>query len=80
MKLGRVIGTVVCSVLYEGLEGVPMLWVQPLDKTLEPKGNPLVAADQTRAAGPGELVNFVAFVRHTSGRPDAIYWSGSVKP
>ncbi len=58
MKLGRVIGTVVCSVLYEGLEGVPMLWVQPLDKNLEPKGNSLVAADQTRAAGPGELVNF----------------------
>ena len=58
MKMGRVTGTVVCSVLYEGLEGVPMLWVQPLDKHQAPKGNPLVAADQTRAAGPQELIYY----------------------
>jgi len=58
MKLGKVIGTVTCCTVYEGLAGVPMLWVQPLDKRARPKGDPLVAADWTRAAGPGETVYF----------------------
>jgi ethanolamine utilization protein EutN len=58
MLLGRVIGTVVASVVCEGLGGVPMLLVQPLDKWKQPKGTPLVAADATRMAGPGELVYF----------------------
>ncbi len=35
-----------------------MLLVQPLDKTLKPKGKALVAADSTRMAGPGELVSY----------------------
>jgi ethanolamine utilization protein EutN len=58
MLLGRVIGTVVPCVVYEGLEGVPMLLVQPLDKQRQPKGTPLVAADALRMAGPGELVYY----------------------
>jgi ethanolamine utilization protein EutN len=58
MLLGRVIGTVVTCVVYEGLSGVPMLLVQPLDKRQQPKGTPLVAADATRMAGPGELVYY----------------------
>lgn len=58
MLLGRVIGTVVLCEAYEGLQGVPMLFVQPLDKQGEPKGAPLVAADATRMAGPGELVYY----------------------
>lgn len=58
MLLGRVIGAVVASVVYEGLAGVPMLLVQPLDKTGAPKGKPLVAADATRMAGLGELVYY----------------------
>ena len=58
MLLGRVIGTVVPSVAYEGLTGVPFLIVQPLDRTGQPKGQPVVAADATRMAGPGELVNY----------------------
>ncbi len=58
MKMGRVIGTVVCSVSYPGLEGVPMLWVQPLDKNAQPSGTPIVAADQTKAAGPGEKIYY----------------------
>lgn len=56
MLLGRVVGTVVLCVVTPGLEGVPMLLVQPLDKSLQPKGPTLVAADPTRMAGPGELV------------------------
>lgn len=58
MLLGRVVGTVVACVVYDGLAGVPLLFVQPLDKRGEPKGEPLVAADATRMAGPGELVTY----------------------
>ena len=58
MLLGKVIGTVVPCVCYEGLEGVPMLLVQPLDRKGARKGNPVVAADSTRMAGPGELVSY----------------------
>ena len=58
MLLGRVIGTVVPCVRYEGLEGVPFLIVQPLDRAGQPKGQPVVAADATRMAGPGELVTY----------------------
>jgi ethanolamine utilization protein EutN len=58
MLLGRVIGTVVTCVTYKGLEGTPMLIVQPLDKAGKPKGIPVVAADATRMAGPGETVYY----------------------
>lgn len=58
MRLGRVIGTVVPAVITPGLEGVPMLLVQPLTKDEKPEGRPLVCADSTRMAGPGELIAF----------------------
>lgn len=58
MKLGKVIGQVIPCMVYEGLETVPMLWVQPLDKTGKPKGSTIVCADSTRMAGPGELIYF----------------------
>jgi ethanolamine utilization protein EutN len=58
MLLGRVIGTVTACVVYEGLQGVPLLLVQPLDKALKPRGRSVVAADATRMAGPGELVYY----------------------
>jgi ethanolamine utilization protein EutN len=59
MQLGRVIGTVVATVQYQGLEGVKFLIVQPLDKRQEPDGRPVVAADAVHMAGPGELIYFV---------------------
>ncbi len=59
MQLGRVIGTVVATVKYPGLEGVKFLVVQPLDRHGEPKGRPVVAADGVAMAGPGELVYVV---------------------
>ena len=58
MLLGRVIGTVVPCVRYSGLEGVPFLIVQPLDRTGVPQGKPVVAAAAPRMAGPGELVAY----------------------
>ncbi|HKZ28043.1 MAG TPA: EutN/CcmL family microcompartment protein [Acidimicrobiia bacterium] len=59
MQLGRVIGTVVATVKYDGLEGIKLLIVQPLDRHQEPEGRPVVAADAVHMAGPGELVYFV---------------------
>jgi len=58
--MGKVVGTVVASVKYTGLEGVKLLIVQPLDKYQKPKGKPLVAADATAMAGPNELIYYEA--------------------
>lgn len=59
MLLGRVIGTVVPNRLSEGLTGTPMLWVQPVDRQQQAEGEPIVCADSTRMAGPGEIVYWV---------------------
>ncbi len=58
MLLGKVIGTLTPCVVYQGLEGVPMLLLQPLDKAQNPNGAPIVAADPTRMCGPGELIYY----------------------
>jgi ethanolamine utilization protein EutN len=58
MELARVLGNVVATRKVEGLEGVRLLWIQPEDERGEPRGQPLVAADPTRA-GPGQRVFFV---------------------
>lgn len=60
MQLGRVVGSLVASVKADGLEGVRLLIVQPLDKTQAPVGRAIVAADAVRMAGPDEVVYFVA--------------------
>ncbi len=60
MLLGRVIGTVVPAVLVDELAATPLLWVQPLDVDGEPDGDPLVCADGTRMAGPGQVIYWVA--------------------
>lgn len=58
MILGKVIGTVTPAIIYEGLSGVPMLIVQPLNKKCEPDGSPVVCADSTRMAGINELIYY----------------------
>ncbi len=60
MELGRVTGTVVATTIYEGLEGARLLIVQPLDRHLKPRGNPVVAADGVAMAAPDDLVAVVA--------------------
>jgi ethanolamine utilization protein EutN len=60
MQLARVVGTVVATVKYRGLEGIPLLIVQPLDQEQRPAGRPLVAADAVHMAGPGDTVYVVA--------------------
>lgn len=49
MYLGQVIGTVVCERKYDGLEGMRLLVVQPLDHTRAPSGSPEVAVDTVSA-------------------------------
>ncbi|MFP4636781.1 MAG: EutN/CcmL family microcompartment protein [Nitriliruptoraceae bacterium] len=60
MQLGRVLGTVVASVKADGLEGVRLLIVQPLDRQQRPKGTAVVAADALAMAAPDELIHFVS--------------------
>lgn len=54
MKFSKVMGTAVCTVKYEGLEGLKLLVVQPLDKALQPEGGLVVAVDVVQA-GPGDI-------------------------
>jgi ethanolamine utilization protein EutN len=60
MQFARVIGTLVATQKAAGLEGVKFLVVQPLDKHRQPVGEPVIAADGTAQAGPGELVFIIA--------------------
>ena len=58
MYLGKVIGTVVATVKYEGLEGYRLMVVQPIDDEGASNGAPHVAVDATQA-GVGERVFLV---------------------
>ena len=58
MYLGRVIGTVVATVKYEGLQGYRILIVEPIDDDDQPCGAPHAAIDTTQA-GFGERVFLV---------------------
>ena len=60
MQFARVIGTLVATQKVKGLEGVKFLVIQPLDKHRQPVGEPIIAADGTAQAGPGELVFYIS--------------------
>ena len=60
MQLAKVIGTLVATQKYTGLEGIKFLIVQPLNKHQQPEGEPVIAADGTAQAGPNMLVFIVA--------------------
>lgn len=70
MKLARVMGTVVATTKYQGLEGIKFLIVQPLSKRQLPEGKPVVAADATEQAGPGELVFIVGSREAAQAMPE----------
>jgi len=55
MKLGKVVGNVVCSQKVDSWEGVKLLLVQPLDEKQNKTGEPIIACD-TVQAGPGDIV------------------------
>src|SRR5574340_1580803 len=54
MILGKVVGNAVCTLKISGTEGLKLLVVQPLNKSLEPAGTLQVAADVVDA-GPGDV-------------------------
>ncbi len=58
MYLARVIGRVVATARYPGLDGVPLQWIQPLDEEGRDAGAALVAAAVV-GTGPGDVVHFV---------------------
>jgi ethanolamine utilization protein EutN len=70
MQLARVVGTVVATERYRGLEGIKLLIVQPLDRRQRPIGKPLVAADAVAMAGPGEIVYVVAAREAAQAMPE----------
>jgi ethanolamine utilization protein EutN len=70
VKLARVLGTVVATTKYQGLEGVKLLVVQPLDRDGEPAGGASIAADATAQAGPGHLVFVVGSREAAQAMPE----------
>jgi len=56
--LARVIGRVVATTIYPGLETVPLQWIQPLDEQGRDMGSALVASVAI-SSGPGDFVHFV---------------------
>lgn len=55
MKLGKILGTVVCETKDPSLNGVKLLLLQPLDEDYREEGSAIVACD-TVSAGPGDYV------------------------
>jgi len=55
MKLGRIIGSVMCTAKDPALEGVKLLLLQPVDERGKDYGEAIIACD-TVQAGPGDLV------------------------
>jgi ethanolamine utilization protein EutN len=49
MKLGRVIGNVVCTQKVDSFDGIKLLLVQPLDERYKETGNPIIACDTVQA-------------------------------
>jgi len=70
VKFARVVGTVVASRRYQGLDGIKLLVVQPLDRQGTPRGGAEVAADATAQAGPGHLVFTVASREGAQAMPE----------
>ena len=57
MKVGKVIGRVVCTKKLECFEGLKLLLVQPIDEHQQETGDTLVAFD-TVQAGEGDMVMY----------------------
>lgn len=55
MKIGKVIGTVVCTQKEPSLAGIKLLLLRPMQEDLTEAGEPLVACD-TVQAGEGDIV------------------------
>lgn len=56
MYMGKVVGTVVATHKDEGLVGLKLFLVQPLNEDLTERGKPIVAIDTIGQAGYGDIV------------------------
>lgn len=65
MKLGKVIGNVVCTQKVDSFQGIKLLLVQPLDENLKQIGDPVVACDTVQAG-----INDIVF--YEGGREAAL--------
>ena len=59
MNLGRVIGTVVCTRTIDGIDGIKLMAVVPINHRCEQTGTPFVAVD-TVMSGPGDTIYYVS--------------------
>ncbi|MGA2379260.1 MAG: EutN/CcmL family microcompartment protein [Spirochaetia bacterium] len=75
MKLGRVIGRVVCTQKMECFEGLKLLLVQPVDENRKDAGPALVTFDTVRA-GEGDLVFFEAGKEAAQANPNGWFNPG----
>ncbi len=69
MKLGKVIGRVVCTQKMECFAGLKLLLVQPVDEKGREAGAALVAFDTVRA-GEGDLVFYEAGKEAAQANPN----------
>ncbi len=75
MKLGRVIGRVVCTQKMECFEGLKLLLVQPVDEYRKDAGAALVAFDVVRA-GEGDLVFYESGKEAAQANPNGWFNPG----
>jgi len=75
MKLGRVIGRVVCTQKMECFMGLKLLLVQPVDESGTSAGSVLVAFDVAKA-GEGDLVIFEAGKEAAQANPNGWFNPG----
>ncbi len=73
MFLGKVIGSVVCTVKHPSIDGKKILVVQPLGRDGKSTGNPIIALDAV-GAGAGETVYWAR------GREATLAWPGEEIP
>ncbi len=58
MTIGKVVGSLVCTIKYPSLEGIKLLLVRQY--TNGKPGNVVVAADSVCSAGPGSMVYMIS--------------------
>ncbi len=68
MKLAKVIGTVVSTQKVDGIKGLKIMMIQPLDHHLKPAGGAVAALD-TVQAGVGEVVYYTLARESTLALP-----------
>jgi microcompartment protein CcmK/EutM len=75
MKLGKVIGRVVCTTKLPCFEGLKLLLVQPMDQLLKDAGPAIVAWDTARA-GEGDIVIFESGKEAAQANPNGWFNPG----